>query len=558
MNYQSKHIKGVPYFATSNNVNQVINMLDQLIFDLQAELTALSNSSLYIGSNVALFPTSGITINKLGIDTSTRKLYSFNGVTWNQVTISNDGNVPVNVVPPTIDVFGEIVIGGDVGVSDNGTWTSDTGIISYEYQWYRDGVEIVGAIFDGYVITIDDVDTNLTCKVIAIDSDGASLPATSNQILIATVPISKTLPIISGVLIVGQVLTTDDGVWGAVGAITYSYQWKRNGSNIVAETASTYTLVQADAGQNITCEVTATTLAGSASATSAGSSILATILDITGNAKGAYSSYLLRGAYYGSPLVRVRRSGDSSEFDFGVTTAGILDTSALVAFCVAGGGAQSGFIVKIYDQSGQGNHLTQTTPSDQLAIVTSGVLLTTNSRVAFRSLSTDFLTVPSSTNTFKFLHDGTDSLVYGITKTISANTPLLRTMTTSATSSIGYWFGENSGNRLNSLIGNGGGVAFSVNNTSATSTTTTGSQMLIFDKIDANNATAANRSAMCFNNGAEIKNNTNTASVSSSASSSDLRVITGPTQEFQELVIYDIQPSITTIKTNVNSRFNIY
>lgn len=268
MNYQSKHIKGVPYFATSNNVNQVINMLDQLIFDLQAELTALSNSSLYIGSNVALFPTSGITINKLGIDTSTRKLYSFNGVTWNQVTISNDGNVPVNVVPPTIIVDGEILIGAVGGVKENGTWTSDTGIISYEYQWYRDGVEIVGEISDQYKIAIDDVDTNLTCKVIAIDSDGASLPARSNEILIATVPESEAPPSISGVLIVGQVLTTDDGVWGAVGAITYSYQWKRNGSNIVAETASTYTLIERDAGKYITCEVTATTLAGSASATS--------------------------------------------------------------------------------------------------------------------------------------------------------------------------------------------------------------------------------------------------------------------------------------------------
>jgi hypothetical protein len=267
MNYQSKHIKGVPYFATSNNVNQVINMLDQLIFDLQAELTALSNSSLYIGSNVDLFPTSGITINKLGIDTSTRKLYSFNGVTWNQVTISTDGNVPVNVVPPTIVVYDQISIDGNVGVSDNGTWTSDTGIKSYEYQWYRDGVEIVGAIYNGYVITIDDVDTNLTCDVMACDSDGCE-KAISNSILIATVPESKEPPSISGVPIVGQVLTTDDGAWGAIGAITYSYQWKRGGDDINGATSSTYKLVEEDAGQNITCEVTATTLAGSASDTS--------------------------------------------------------------------------------------------------------------------------------------------------------------------------------------------------------------------------------------------------------------------------------------------------
>jgi hypothetical protein len=467
---------------------------------------------------------------------------------------TTDGNVPVNVYIPEIS--------GDVGVGEiltttNGTWTSDTPIISYSYQWYRNGTEIIGATNSTYTIQLADIDAYLQSEVTACDSDGCTMSG-SDGFIVSTEPINTVAPSISGVLIVGQVLTTDDGGWDAVGAITYSYQWERGGVDIGGATSSTYTLVQADAGQTITCEVTATTLAGLASATSAGSVIFATILDITGNAKGAYSSYLLRGAYYGSPLVRVRRSGDNAESDFGATTAGILDTSAIVAFCVAGGGFQHGLIVRIYDQSGQGNHLTQTTPGDQLSIVTSGVLLTTNSRVAFRSITSDFLTVPSSTNTFKFLHDGTDSLVYGITKAINGNSPLLRTMATSATSSIGYWFGDNSGHRLNSLIANGGGVAFSVNNTSATSTTTTGNQMLLIDKIDANNATAANRSAITLNNGAEIKNNTNTASVSSSASSIDLRVITGTTQEFQELVIYDTQPNTTTIKTNVNSRFNIY
>jgi hypothetical protein len=226
---------------------------------------------------------------------------------------ASDGNAPVNVVPPTIDVFGEIVIGGDVGVSDNGTWTSDTGIISYEYQWYRDGVEIVGAIFDGYVITIDDVDTNLTCKVIAIDSDGASLPATSNQILIATVPISKTLPIISGILIVSQVLTSTTGTWGAIGTITYSYQWKRGGVDIGGANTSTYTLVQADAGQNITCEVTATTLAGSASATSAGSYIL----------DADYYAVLDRGTTLGYTLPDATLQGKQNTLVISLKSAGI-------------------------------------------------------------------------------------------------------------------------------------------------------------------------------------------------------------------------------------------
>lgn len=370
-------------------------------------------------------------------------------------------------------------------------------------------------------------------------------------------PVNTVLPSISGVLIVGQTLTRVAGTWTADLPITTTWVWKSNGTTVQTGGA-TYVVQASDAGKTIVITETASDDDGSANASSVGSVILATLLDITGNAKGAYSSYLLRGAYYGSPLVRVRRSGDSAEFDFGVTTSGVLDTSAIVAFCVAGGGAQNGTLVKVYDQTGQGNDLTQTTPNDQLSIVASGVILTTNLNVAFRGLSTDFMTVPSSTNAFKFLHDGTDSLVYAVTKAISSNSPILRTMASTVTTNVGYWFGETSGNRLNSLIGNGGGVALSVFNVSATSTTTTGAQMLMFDKVDADNATASNRSAMCFNNGAEIKNNTNTATPSSSASSTDLRVLTGATQEFQELVIFDTQPSITTIKSNVNSRFNIY
>lgn len=370
-------------------------------------------------------------------------------------------------------------------------------------------------------------------------------------------PVNTVLPSITGNLIVGQTLTRVAGTWTADLPITTTWVWKSNGTTVQTGGA-TYVVQASDAGNTIVITETATDDDGSASASSVGSVILATLLDITGNAKGAYSSYLLRGAYYGSPLVRVRRSGDNAETDFGATTLGVLDTASIVAFCIAGGGTQHGTLVRVYDQSGQNNHLVQTTPSDQLSIVTSGVLLTTNLRVAFRGLSSDFLTVPTSTNLFKFLHDGTDSLVYGVTIIISANTPIVRTMATTATSSIGYWFGETSGNRLTSIIGNGGGVALTVINTSATSTTTTNAQVLIIDKIDANNATASNRSAITMNNGAEIKNNTNTATPSSSASSTDLRVLTGSTQEFQELVIFDTQPSITTIKSNVNSRFNIY
>lgn len=82
---QSKLLNRISYYATSTNVNQIINILDQIISDLQIELATLDNSSLYIGNDVNLFPTTNISVNRLGIDTTTRKIYSFNGSTWNQV-----------------------------------------------------------------------------------------------------------------------------------------------------------------------------------------------------------------------------------------------------------------------------------------------------------------------------------------------------------------------------------------------------------------------------------------------------------------------------------------
>ena len=371
-------------------------------------------------------------------------------------------------------------------------------------------------------------------------------------------PVNTVLPSITGTLIVGQTLTRVAGTWTADLPITTTWVWKSNGVDVQTGGA-TYVPLASDAGKTITITETASDDDGSANATSAGSVILATIIDVLGTSiKGAYSSFLLRGAYYGSPCVRVRRSGDSAEFNFGFTTAGVLDTSAIVAFCVAGGGAQSGFIVTMFDQSGAGNNLTQTTPSDQPSIVTSGVLLVTNTKTAFRGLSTDFLTVPSSTATFKFLHDGTDSTVVAVTKVVSTNSPIVRTMTTLATSSIGYWGGENSSNRLQSNVVNGGGISYSVYQSTSTSYTTTGNQILFIDEIDANNATAANRSCIYMNGGTAVKNNVATTAPSSASSSNDLRVLTASTQEFQEVLIFDSRPNLTTLRSNINSRFNIY
>jgi hypothetical protein len=79
-----------------------------------------------------------------------------------------------------------------------------------------------------------------------------------------TAPTNDTTPSISGTATVGQTLTCNPGSWS--GSPSYAYAWKRDGSTI--GTSATYTVVSGDVGHDLTCTVTASNSAGSASATS--------------------------------------------------------------------------------------------------------------------------------------------------------------------------------------------------------------------------------------------------------------------------------------------------
>ena len=98
----------------------------------------------------------------------------------------------------------------------------------------------------------------------------------------ATSPPANTVaPTVSGTAVVGQTLTTTNGTW-TNSPSSYTYQWYRVASAISGATNSTYTLVQADAGNtsNIKCVVTATNAGGSASADS---NTVARVLDTDTN-----------------------------------------------------------------------------------------------------------------------------------------------------------------------------------------------------------------------------------------------------------------------------------
>jgi hypothetical protein len=114
------------------------------------------------------------------------------------------------------------------------------------------------------------------------------------------------------------------------------------------------------------------------------------VLDLYPNASVAYSLRKLRAAYAGS-AVRIRRSGDNAEFDFGFDGNGNFDTASAVAFCVAGGGTQNGFVVTWYDQSGNSNNVTQTIAANQPQIVSGGVIVSINSKASMTFDGNDLL-----------------------------------------------------------------------------------------------------------------------------------------------------------------------
>jgi hypothetical protein len=99
------------------------------------------------------------------------------------------------------------------------------------------------------------------------------------------------------------------------------------------------------------------------------------ILDTYTGAAAAYSAARRLSSSYTGALIRVRRSSDNTEQDIGYNGSNVLDESALTSFV----GANNGFVVKVYDQSGNAKDLTQSTAASQPKIVNSGSVIKDNS-----------------------------------------------------------------------------------------------------------------------------------------------------------------------------------
>jgi trimeric autotransporter adhesin len=103
-------------------------------------------------------------------------------------------------------------------------------------------------------------------------------------------------------------------------------------------------------------------------------------------AKVAYSLRRLSSTYTGH-LIQVRRSTDNTTSNIGYNGSGNIDLSALSTFV----GSGDGFITIWYDQSGNGNHAIQASPTLQPKIVNAGSVVTSNSRPTIQFDGTTFI-----------------------------------------------------------------------------------------------------------------------------------------------------------------------
>ena len=76
---------------------------------------------------------------------------------------------PTNTVAPVASGTAEL---GELLSCTSGTWTGE-GVLSYAYQWLRDGASIAAATANTYTLVEADVGALISCRVTATDDNGS-------------------------------------------------------------------------------------------------------------------------------------------------------------------------------------------------------------------------------------------------------------------------------------------------------------------------------------------------------------------------------------------------
>ena len=225
-----------------------------------------------------MYPTASIEVKEKSVKGSLRcrlvvsrpQYYENNGSYINQSIIEAQAELEALA----INIISEFNRLGRIPTNGMATGIQNPITIDYLSDAHNENLVLVDVAFNLWYVWECPADT----------VDIAALPAPYNTLPPMTIdyenakfaaPVNTMAPVIAGSNVVGGLLKlTYIGTWTGTSPITYTFQWKSNGIDIAGETTSEYTSQIIDSGQQITCEVTATNIVGSANATSNSVTIL--------------------------------------------------------------------------------------------------------------------------------------------------------------------------------------------------------------------------------------------------------------------------------------------
>ena len=251
---------------------------------------------------------------------------------------------PENLTPPAIS---GTATSGQTLTANDGTWSPLDASITRTWQRCNAAgtscVDIVPtASGTQYDLQSADVGSRIRLAVTATTSGGSATAFSAPTAVVqdgslTTPPANLTAPSTSGTPITGSLQTGTNGTWS--GSPTFTYQWQRcaadgNGcAAISSATTLTYRAVAADAGHTLRLQVTGSSPAGSAAATSAPTAVITPAYHHEVAADAPAMWWKMRDAYSGcggfcepdvgaSGNVRTGVIARADAFDFPFPTAG--------------------------------------------------------------------------------------------------------------------------------------------------------------------------------------------------------------------------------------------
>jgi Tol biopolymer transport system component/uncharacterized protein YukE len=221
-----------------------------------------------------------------------------------------------SISPPTIT---GAPTGGTTLTASTGSWVSSSTITGYSYVWKRCDASgascaaISGATSSTYRLTSSDVGSTVRVAVTATTADGsATAESAATAVVTAGPPVNVTAPAITGTASVGSLLFSTTGTWAGTTPFTFTRAWLRcntsgDGCTATGATGSSYTVVAADSGSTIRVDLTATNTAGSATARSNATAVIASGVpantvapSISGTPRVGQSVSAFRGSWTGA------------------------------------------------------------------------------------------------------------------------------------------------------------------------------------------------------------------------------------------------------------------